>query len=143
MTHRQSLDFGEFAKEAHAKASCGFRSDKSDEVGRDQIVSIELFFDRAILLGQIDGGTDRGYQHQVVGIACDADRNRTRIWIGRRWSLLSAVHMRNSLPRRWASACLMDGDSKGAHNARGPAGSSVSARNRSRPGVRAPPWSRA
>jgi hypothetical protein len=36
---------------------------------RDQIVAVEFFLDRTILLGKIDGRANRGDQHQIVGIA--------------------------------------------------------------------------
>jgi len=36
---------------------------------RDQIVAVEFFLDRTILLGKIDGRGNRGDQHQIVGIA--------------------------------------------------------------------------
>ena len=76
MPHREPLDLGEFAEKPHPQATRRLSSDESDEVRRDQIVAVELFFDRAILLGKIDRGTDRGHQHEIVGIARDADRNR-------------------------------------------------------------------
>jgi hypothetical protein len=53
-------------------------------VCRDQIVAVELLFDRAILLGEIDRRPDRRHQHQVVGVARDADRDRTRLGFHRR-----------------------------------------------------------
>jgi hypothetical protein len=59
---------------------------------RHQIVAVEFFLDRAILLGQIDRGANGGDQHEIVGIARDADRNRARVRIGRQWGL-SAVHL--------------------------------------------------
>ena len=73
MADGEALDLGEFAKKSYPKATRRFSSDKSEEVSRDQVVAIEFFLDRAILLGKINSGTDGGHQHEVVGIARDAD----------------------------------------------------------------------
>jgi hypothetical protein len=83
MTHRESFDFGEIPKKPHAKAARGLFADKSNEVRRHHIVAIEFFFDRAILLGQVNGRANSGNQHEIVGIAGDTDRDRARVWVGR------------------------------------------------------------
>jgi hypothetical protein len=76
MADGETFDLGELAKKPHAKTGRGFSPDKSDEVSRDQIVAVELLFHRAILLGEVNGRANGGHQHEIVGIACDADRNR-------------------------------------------------------------------
>src|SRR5258708_9062925 len=96
MTNREAFHLGELAKKSHPKAASRFGSDKSDEVRRNQIVAVEFFLDRAILLGKIDGRANRGDQHQIVGIARYPDRDRARVRIFRRWES-SAVHLQNSL----------------------------------------------
>jgi hypothetical protein len=97
MADGETFDLGELAKEPHAKAGRGLTSDKSDEMRRDQIVAVEFLFDRTILFGKIDGGTDGGHQHQVVGIASDADRDRTLVDGIGRWGF-TAVHLQDSSP---------------------------------------------
>ena len=96
MPDGETFDFCEFAKKSHSKAARRFGADESDEVRRDQIVAVEFFLDRAILLGEIDGRANRGDQHQIVGIARNPDRNRARVRISRRWES-SAMHLQNSL----------------------------------------------
>ena len=96
MPDGETFDFGEFAEKSHPKATRRFGSDESDEVRRDQIVAVEFFLDRAILLGEIDGRANRGDQHQIVGIARNPDRDRARVRISRRWES-SAMHLQNSL----------------------------------------------
>src|SRR5689334_1948712 len=73
MTYRKPLDLGELAEEANAHASGRFMADEAEEVRGDEIVAVELFLHRAILLGEIDGRADRGHQHEVVRIARDAN----------------------------------------------------------------------
>src|SRR5882762_4501054 len=73
MPHGETLDFGKLAKKSHPKTGRGLAADKSDEVRRDQVVAVEFFLDRAILLGKVHGGANRGHQHQIVGVAGDAD----------------------------------------------------------------------
>jgi hypothetical protein len=73
MANGETFNLCEFAKKTDPKAAGRLFPDKSDEVRRDQIVAIELFPDRAILLGEVNGGTDGGHQHQIAGIARDAD----------------------------------------------------------------------
>ena len=76
MAHGEPLDLGELAEEAHPQAARGLVADESDEVRGDQVVAVELLLDRAILLGEIDGRANGGHQHQIVGIARDADGDR-------------------------------------------------------------------
>ena len=54
MPDGEAFHFGEFAKKSHPKTTRRFGSDKSDEVRRDQIVAVEFFLDRTILLGQVN-----------------------------------------------------------------------------------------
>jgi hypothetical protein len=75
MAHRQAFDLGKLTEKSHPKAARRLVPDESDEVRGNQIVAIELFFNRAVLLGEINGRTNRGHQHQVVGIPRDADRD--------------------------------------------------------------------
>ena len=72
-TDGEAFDLGKLAKKPHPKTGRGLIADKADEVRGDQIVAVELFLDRAILLGKVHGGANSGHQHQIVGIAGDAD----------------------------------------------------------------------
>src|SRR6185437_14585629 len=131
VTHRKTLDLGELAEESHPQAAGGFVADKAQKMRRDQNVAVELLLDRAILLGEVHRGADRGDQHQVVRIAREADGYQPRLRLGGRWGF-SAVHLRNSLRRRWVQASALENDSRAADSATAPADSSASARNRAR-----------
>src|SRR5665213_3196031 len=96
MAHGEALDLGEFAKKTHPKTRRRLLSDKSDEVRRDQVVAIELLFDRTILFGKVDRRANGGDQHEVVGIARNADRNRARVRLGGCGGS-ATVHLPNSL----------------------------------------------
>src|SRR5260370_479479 len=116
MTDGKTVDLRKLAKKSHAKAGRGFGSNKSDEVRRDQIVSIEFLFDRTILLGEINGRANGGDQHEIVGIARDPDRNRALVQFGRRWGF-SAMHLQYSLLKNSMPA-LAESDSTAADNAK-------------------------
>jgi hypothetical protein len=73
MANGETFDLGELAKKPYPKATGGLAPDKADEVRRDQIVAIEFLFDRAILLGQVDRRANGCHQHEIVGIARDAN----------------------------------------------------------------------
>src|ERR1700687_4788013 len=115
MTDSESFDLGELAKKPHPKAARRFLSDKADEMRRDQIVSVKLLFDRAILLGQIDRRANGGDQREIIRVARDADRNRARVRVSRG---STAVHLQNSLLRRLTPASSMRSDSRAVGSAR-------------------------
>src|SRR5262249_40165427 len=124
--HREPLHFGEFAEEAHPQTACGLVADEADEVSRHKIVAVEFFLDWTVLLGEIDRRTDRGHEHEIIGIACDPNRYRARRTIGvQRGS--SAVHLRSSSLRELKPAWVLAGDSMIADSTRDRAGSSASA----------------
>ncbi len=79
MTDREPFDLGELAEEPHPQTARRLVADKAEEVRRDQIVAVELLLDRAILLGEVHRRTDRGDQHQIVGVARDADCDQRAI----------------------------------------------------------------
>src|SRR5258708_7103928 len=124
MTDGETFDLGELAKKSHPEAARRFCSDKSDEMRRDQVVAVEFFLDRTILLGKINGRANGGDQHQIVGIACDPDRNRARVRFGRRWGS-SAVHLQNSLLGYSMPACSVKRDSRAARSTSNPAATLV------------------
>src|SRR5260370_37706660 len=123
MTDGETLGLGELGKKPHPKTARRFLPDKSDEMRRDQIIAIEFFFDRAILLGQIDRRANGGDQHKIIGIARDAYRNRARVRVGRREGF-TAVHLQNSLLRHSIPASSVGSDSRAAGSARARAESS-------------------
>src|SRR5216683_6863583 len=116
MADGEPLDLGELAKKPHPKAARRLGTDKPEEVRRHQVVSVEFFLDRTILLGQVDGRANGGDQHEIVGIARDADRNRARAWVSRRWGF-TAVHLQYSLLKNLMPASA-EGDSTAADNAK-------------------------
>src|SRR5665213_1094325 len=71
MADGETHDLGEFAKKTHPKTGRRLLSDKSDEMRRDQVIAVELLFDRTILLGKVDRRANGGDQHEIVGIARD------------------------------------------------------------------------
>src|SRR5689334_18787528 len=95
MADRKSFDLGKLAEEAHAQAARRLLADEADEMRRDEIIAVELLLDRTILLGKIDRRADRSDQHQVVRIARNPNRDRARVWLGRRCDV-STVHRRYS-----------------------------------------------
>src|SRR3954454_14273518 len=118
MADGETFEFCKLAEKTHPDTRCGFRSDKPDEVCRDQVVSVELFVERTVLLGQIDRRANGGNQHQVIGIARNPDRNGARSRVDRQWKS-SAVHLQHSLLKNALPACPVERDSKAADNTRG------------------------
>src|SRR5262249_10216286 len=128
MAHRKPLDLGEFAKEADAQAARRLVADIAKKVRRAEIVAVELLLDRAILLGEVDGGADRRHRHEIVGIAREANGDRA---CGR-FRGSSTVHRKGSLLRNWIRRRRAAAASTAAHSTRDRADDLVSAESRSR-----------
>ncbi|MHC2194911.1 hypothetical protein ACVJF1_007544 [Bradyrhizobium diazoefficiens] len=95
VSHREPLDLGEIAEEAHPQAARRLAADKADEMRGYHVVAVELLLERTILLGEIDRRADGGDQHEIVGIARKADGDGAGV--GLRRGNPSAVHLQNSL----------------------------------------------
>src|SRR5215470_16692396 len=128
MAYREPLDLGEFAKEADAQAARRLAADIAEKMRGAEIVAVELLLDRAVLLGEIDGGADRRHRHEIVGIAGEANGDGACGWF--RGS--SAVHRKRSLVRNWIHRRRAAAASTAAHSTRDRADDLVSAESRSR-----------
>src|SRR5215468_7528024 len=128
MAHRKPLDLGEFAEEADAQAARRLAADIAEKMRGAEIVAVELLLDRAVLLGEIDGGADRRHRHEIVGIAGEANGDGA---CGR-FRGSSTVHRKRSLVRNWIPRRRAAAASTAAHSTRDRADDLVSAESRSR-----------
>lgn len=53
--HRKPFHLGEIAEEPHPQTARRLVADIADEMRGNHVVAVELFIERAILLGEIDG----------------------------------------------------------------------------------------
>src|SRR6476646_2803965 len=124
MADGETFDFRKLTEKTHPETRRGLSSNEPDEMRADHIVAVELFVDRAVLLGKVDGRANGGDQHQVVGIARDADRDGARSRLGRQWNS-SAVHLQSSFLKNSQPECSVEHGSMAADNTKGRAWSST------------------
>src|ERR1700730_7920740 len=101
LSNRESLDLGEIGEITNAHAAGGLVADVTEKMRRREVVTVEFLLVRTLLLGDVNGGTNRHYPHKVF----DGPRDRhaelgllgsRRIMLALRGTLRcigSAIHM--------------------------------------------------
>src|SRR5882672_12680731 len=76
--HRKALDLGKIGEETDAQAARRLIADIAKQMGRRQIVAVELFLVGTFLLADIDRASQTGDAHEILEGARDGDRDGAR-----------------------------------------------------------------
>src|SRR5258708_20927947 len=74
MAHSKPFQLGEIGKISNAHATDRFLALVANEVGRGEIVAVELLFERTLLFTHVDRAADSNHARQVLHLLNDSHR---------------------------------------------------------------------